>query len=967
MSQKRVLWTVLAAAACCALPDSPLNAATFHITGHKNDGLAQSNGTAGQTSNETVRLGGSGQPTGTSTSLTYLFELPELPEGDVVLSATLTFTVFNRENNFSFNIDLYGLPFRETATVLASDFYDGTYGGDSSATPLQNDIVLASQVDLKSPYTPKQFTTSDAASLLLAAHLNAQYEAGAESGDFVPLRLSPDLDSPSNYHYYLTPTADHSTPEYRPVLTIETFDGNYAPVVLSVPIQTIYEGEGATIEIVATDANEEDTLTFSTVNLPPFASIEQTSPKGATVTIITGVGDAGFHTFQVIAHDGKLEGSADVSIIVRDPAAAAASPVFEAVEALSASQGGAASATIVVTDEDSASVSLSASNLPSFATFVDNGDMTGTLVVTPKYSTEPQDYIINLTATDDQDNVATLAILVTVEETEFATYYCDPVNGSMSNDGSAGSPWGSLQQLMAAQKSFNPGETIYLLDGYHGEPTIQGSNTDYVFIKAAPETQPRVSRLNFGSNSRYWHVSGLQVSRSFAPNPSRATMVEIRGSNNTLAECEVFTYPIIAGWTAADWTGKASMGVWVGQDSTHITIEDNVIINTSHAVELRERTNHCVVRRNHIQHFSGDGIRALGNDLLFEYNFIADNYKVDDNHDDAFQSWSLSSGGAVGEGVVYRHTIRGNVIMETTDANRPLQGPLQGIGLFDGMFEEWVIENNVILINQWHGISLYGARNCKIINNTVLDQNPAVEPGPTWIALYPHKKYNSAPDNQKSYYMGGGNIVRNNLTTSFNVSVNYGTVDNNVVISTSNLKNYFVNYPYDVRLKEGSPAIDAGNNANAPTVDADGVSRPQGGKVDLGAYEYVQESQANWGKYPVEPGNWVNTGNLMKWIYVGLSPWVYQQDSSAWLYVPAEAITDDGVWAFSASFVRGPSSGESTVGGYPIEDSWIDSPLGWAFAGTPPWLHFLNFNTWVFLKDDAITSGGAWLYVMDDN
>jgi len=40
-------------------------------------------------------------------------------------------------------------------------------------------------------------------------------------------------------------------------------------------------------------------------------------------------------------------------------------------------------------------------------------------------------------------------------------------------------------------------------------------------------------------------------------------------------------------------------------------------------------------------------------------------------------------------------------------------------------------------------------------------------------------------------------------------------------------------------LLPGSPAIDAGNNANCPVADQRGVTRPQGDGCDIGAYEYV--------------------------------------------------------------------------------------------------------------------------------
>jgi len=41
----------------------------------------------------------------------------------------------------------------------------------------------------------------------------------------------------------------------------------------------------------------------------------------------------------------------------------------------------------------------------------------------------------------------------------------------------------------------------------------------------------------------------------------------------------------------------------------------------------------------------------------------------------------------------------------------------------------------------------------------------------------------------------------------------------------------------DFHLQAGSPAIDKGTAAGAPSVDLDGKSRPRGGGYDLGAYE----------------------------------------------------------------------------------------------------------------------------------
>ena len=49
--------------------------------------------------------------------------------------------------------------------------------------------------------------------------------------------------------------------------------------------------------------------------------------------------------------------------------------------------------------------------------------------------------------------------------------------------------------------------------------------------------------------------------------------------------------------------------------------------------------------------------------------------------------------------------LRGNLFINFENPNQPLKGTLQGIGCFDGFFVDWVVENNVVVTNHWHGIS----------------------------------------------------------------------------------------------------------------------------------------------------------------------------------------------------------------------------------------------------------------------
>ncbi|RZJ81987.1 MAG: hypothetical protein EOO20_24765, partial [Chryseobacterium sp.] len=178
--------------------------------------------------------------------------------------------------------------------------------------------------------------------------------------------------------------------------------------------------------------------------------------------------------------------------------------------------------------------------------------------------------------------------------------------------------------------------------------------------------------------------------------------------------------------------------------------------------------------------------RGLSDDSLFEFNLVAGSYGIDDNHDDGFQSWSSDEQGKVGMGKVSNVILRNNVFISQLDPEQPFPQKLgmQGIGCFDGFFENWVIENNVVLTNMWHGISFYGARNVKIINNTVASNPYASKPFTPWIGIYNHKKLGA----------GVGNIVNENFTTGISELNGVISESGNIKASVHSLNEYFENW-----------------------------------------------------------------------------------------------------------------------------------------------------------------------------
>lgn len=435
-----------------------------------------------------------------------------------------------------------------------------------------------------------------------------------------------------------------------------------------------------------------------------------------------------------------------------------------------------------------------------------------------------------------------------------ATFHVDPTSGKSAEEGGTGTaanPWRTLEEVYneglietrdwsslpyqpgASYRVVNSGapikagDTIRLRSGYHGEFVVSGGyNSAPITIVAESGHTPRLSRILFRA-AQHWVVRGVSISPSYAPSYSKTTLVDIdnhnfRGpsSDITIENSELFSMQDSSAWTAADWLALAPNAITVDGDRSKIL--GNTIRNIRFGISVNGES--VTVRGNRISNFGGDGLRGLGDYGLFENNIVENAFKIDDNHDDGFQSWSFGPGG-VGTGEVRGVVLRGNTFINNRDPNQPLKTPFQGIGCFDGYFVDWIIENNVVIVNHWHGITLMGARNSRIVNNTVIDVYDGT-PGPSWIRIAPHKNGSS----------GTGNIVRNNLASNFANSGPGITEDNNLQVSDPGL--HFVDpTTFNFRLKADSSAIDAGSALNAPAFDRDGVSRPQGNAVDLGAFE----------------------------------------------------------------------------------------------------------------------------------
>ncbi|MCP4607896.1 MAG: hypothetical protein GY845_04180, partial [Planctomycetes bacterium] len=156
-----------------------------------------------------------------------------------------------------------------------------------------------------------------------------------------------------------------------------TISSNQAPVLDSIGDKSVNEEEALLVTISATDP-DDDSITYSASNLPSGASFDTDTQTFSWTPTYTQAGTYPSIHFEVT--DGNLTDSEDITITIND---SNRSPSIGSIGNKSVNEGEALQFTISATDPDDDSMTYSASNLPSGASFDTD---TQTFSWTPTYA-----------------------------------------------------------------------------------------------------------------------------------------------------------------------------------------------------------------------------------------------------------------------------------------------------------------------------------------------------------------------------------------------------------------------------------------------------------------------------------------------------------------------------------------------------------------------------------------------------
>lgn len=424
-----------------------------------------------------------------------------------------------------------------------------------------------------------------------------------------------------------------------------------------------------------------------------------------------------------------------------------------------------------------------------------------------------------------------------------ATYYV-ATNGNDSNPGTLSSPWRSINK---AANTLVGGDTVNIRAGTYKEqvnPKNSGYSGAFITYAAYPGETVTVDGSNgfsyawnglFNlSNRSYIQVSGMRLVNSpgFAVFMSNARNIRI----------------------LKNYTSNTFYSGVYAEKSDTVTVDGNEVDQANRGKNQESisivGTQNYVVSNNRVHGGYMEGIDAKlnsSNGKIFGntvYNMARVGLYLD--------AWDTTSNNIE----VYNNTVSNS---QSGDSGASEDGIRMGAE-HGGTMSNIKIYNNVLYNIAQSGIA--------ISNWTEPGYN---QPKFSTVSMYNNTIYNSGIKSGGGIDIQGsqstGINIRNNIISkakSFNIRSSSGTTISNNLFdggSTSGTSAVSGNPVFvaaannDFHIQSTSPAVNTGTTSGAPTFDFDYKTRPQGGQVDIGAFEYGSSSTTTDSTPPSAPTN----------------------------------------------------------------------------------------------------------------
>jgi len=277
-------------------------------------------------------------------------------------------------------------------------------------------------------------------------------------------------------------------------------------------------------------------------------------------------------------------------------------------------------------------------------------------------------------------------------------YYIDPNLGKDTNNGL------TPTTAFATFAKVPTGSTVLLQSNY-----LQGlrlSNVKNITIRPANLTSPAQTPFILLSNCSNVTISNVSVSLSYISVPATGKGIILNYCSGCVIDsCELFSKRDTTGWTATDWLRNAAGVVIMGGNGN--TVKKCKVMNCG-GIQIKGNNN--LVDSNFVSDFPTDGMGIWASGNTVSNNIIQNSHKVNANHNDLLQCGTSSN-----------NVIIGNTLRAYTDPNQPfIARDVQGLGSFDGWYNNFTVKNNTVYVDHPIGVWFQGIKNSVIDGNVVM-------------------------------------------------------------------------------------------------------------------------------------------------------------------------------------------------------------------------------------------------------
>jgi len=188
---------------------------------------------------------------------------------------------------------------------------------------------------------------------------------------------------------------------------------NDTPVITQILDQTIVEGTQLTLATSASDSDGTIPIMTSSA-LPGTATYIDNGDGTGLFDWTPTFTDAGIYSVTFYATDAVVSTAVDSTVVqITVTEAGNQPPIISPINDTTITEGQTLALQVSATDPDLDPLGLAAANMPTGATFVDNGDGTGDFAFTPDL-TQAGIYDVTFSATDSAFNLSSIVVQITV-------------------------------------------------------------------------------------------------------------------------------------------------------------------------------------------------------------------------------------------------------------------------------------------------------------------------------------------------------------------------------------------------------------------------------------------------------------------------------------------------------------------------------------------------------------------------